>query len=108
MNTAILVQVVFLVGMAIEIKNLPVDQEGSKIKKERVNDERERQLRLLLEKMDEDRGKSGSDAQSEGEATTEDEFDLRKVNKKMSSKQKTKRDKQVESILKHTGSCFHE
>ena len=74
-----------------------------KVKKVRVEDERERQLRILLDEWD-DKGNSGNDAQSENDS--DEESNLRKMEKKMSKKQKAKRDKAVLSILDKAGTQF--
>ena len=76
---------------------------SGKSKKERVLEERERTLRLLLEQWDNE-GNSGDGSQAV--ESSDDEVNLRKIDKKMTNKQKTKRDKRVSSILKDAGASF--
>lgn len=76
-----------------------------KEKQARVIEERERDLRVLLDELDEIRQK---EPESEEDLSSEDDVNLKKVQSKMSSKQKRKSKQIVKAIMKKVGGSFPE
>ena len=76
-----------------------------KSKKVRMAEDKQRQLEVLFDKM-EDKGQKDTESDAEGEESSEDELNVRKVKKKLSSKQRKKCEKKVAAILGDIGSNF--
>ena len=74
----------------------------SKGKKEWVDEEKERQLRVVQEKLDRSKHRNKSETEEE----SEEEVDMKGVRKKMSRKQRDETSHRVSGHLKHAGALF--
>ena len=90
-------------GVNSKQKEKDIGKYKLKNKQQRVLEERERTLNLLLDKMHEDEKRVG---ESQSDESSGDELNLGKVNKKLSRKQKKRRDKTAAALLKEIGSSF--
>ena len=91
----------------LSVRNKQGSAGKSKEKKVRVEDEKQRSLKLLLENLI-DKGKDKKCTESEVELSSDEEVNVRKVQKKMSRKQKGDVDKTVAAILRTVGGSFPE
>ena len=73
-------------------------------KKSKVEDEKQRTLKVILESMI-DKGRR-RDTESEKELSSDEEVNARKMHKKMSTKQKSDAEEVIQAILKQIGGSF--
>ena len=80
----------------------------TKSKDKRIQEEKERQYRMLQQKLKNQAKDKDSKAGSDGSSESDGGLDMKSMRKKMSKKQKSRYKQRVDAVLKHAGATFPE